>query len=79
MAGRIQASDGFEVETKGDGIAFDVPQIDAAALSEAEGFVPIIINIIPITNFNMLMGRSAEEDTEDEVFSLSRLDKAIKE
>ncbi|MDP8266038.1 MAG: hypothetical protein P9M07_03735 [Candidatus Aceula meridiana] len=69
-------ADGFEVETKGEGVAFNIPEIDAATLSQAEGFVPVIINIIPITNFNMLMGLNEGEGAEDEALSLTRLGEA---
>lgn len=69
-------ADGFEIEARGKGIALDISEIDITALSQAEGFVPIIINIVPITNFNMLMGLNEEGGKEDEILSLTRLDDA---
>ncbi|MDD3375412.1 MAG: hypothetical protein PHY73_06820 [Candidatus Omnitrophica bacterium] len=69
-------ADGFEIESRGKGIALDISEIDITALSQAEGFVPIIINIVPITSFNMLMGLSEGGGKEGEILSLTRLDDA---
>ena len=57
----------LELNTKGDAIEFDAPvnlptldEVESRALSEVEGFIPVIINITPVTNLPMLLGISVE-------------------
>ncbi|MDP8266583.1 MAG: GNAT family N-acetyltransferase [Candidatus Aceula meridiana] len=64
----LKGADSF-IETRGEGIEFDVPQellnMDPAQIT---GFMPVIINIIPVTNFSALLGLSEAEE-----FQLSQL------
>jgi len=60
------------IETKGRGIDFNIPQetldID---LMHMEGLTPVIINIVPVINFNALLGMETESSLE-ELPSLSK-------
>lgn len=47
----------FNIETLGQRRFFDSLEIsDIELLNDAKGFIPVIINIIPVVNYNMLMG-----------------------
>ncbi len=49
----------FNIETKGQGVDFDIPLgIENMDLTNIEGLTPVIINITPVTNFYNLLGLS---------------------
>jgi len=61
--------DQMNIETKGEGVNFTLPQnFENFDADKVDGFVPVIINIMPIINIYNLVG--AEED---EIPELSRL------
>ncbi|MFA6378923.1 MAG: hypothetical protein WCX16_03980, partial [Candidatus Omnitrophota bacterium] len=60
-------SKNINVEIKGQAIDVALPDgITEENLMNAQGFVPVIINIVPVTNLYHLLGLAQEEDLEGE-------------
>ena len=56
-------AENMDVTIKGDEIDFAMPaNMNIESLMNAEGLVPIIINIVPVTNFYKLLGLDEGED-----------------
>jgi len=54
--------DNWELETKGEGIEFEIPaELQGIDFDSIQGFVPIIINIVPITNILSILGLNGED------------------
>jgi len=52
----------MNVQTKGEAIDFTLPEnMTVENLMNAEGFVPVIISIVPVTDFMGLLGLSSED------------------
>jgi ubiquinone/menaquinone biosynthesis C-methylase UbiE len=55
-------SDYLKLKTKGDAIEFNVPdELMNFDWSKVDGLVPVIINIVPVTNINLLLGLNEQE------------------
>ena len=56
-------ADGVDIETHGDGVEMNVPidfeNIDPDTIT---GYVPVIFQIVPITNLNLLLGLEDEKE-----------------
>jgi len=73
----IQTSGGIDlmatdsvITTKGNGVEFmSPPELQGIDLNSFEGFVPVIINIVPVTDFMGLLGLN-ESDVSDEEKSI---------
>ncbi|MDD3374294.1 MAG: methyltransferase domain-containing protein [Candidatus Omnitrophica bacterium] len=56
----------FDIKTQGDEIDFDVPlELQNIDFNNIQGFVPVIIDIVPITNIFFVLGLN-EEDFEND-------------
>ncbi|MDD3374565.1 MAG: response regulator [Candidatus Omnitrophica bacterium] len=54
--------DNWELETRGEGIEFEIPaELQGVNFDEIQGFVPVIINIVPITNILLILGLSEKD------------------
>ncbi|MDD3375525.1 MAG: hypothetical protein PHY73_07395 [Candidatus Omnitrophica bacterium] len=76
LKGGIDFNDeSMNVTTKGDSINFNVPlDIQNITSSSIEGFVPIIINIAPVTDFMGLLGLDGSESEPEQYSELLATD-----
>jgi len=67
----------IEMDKSGSGVDFPVPAFDPTQFQNIEGFIPIIINVSPITNIPLLLGltETAEEPTDLGFDTLDPLEK----
>jgi len=56
-------AENMNVTTTGESIDFNVPlDMQGVDFSNVEGFIPIIINIAPVTNVNLILGLQEKDD-----------------
>ena len=55
----------IEMDKSGNGVDFPVPAFDPTQFQNIEGFLPIIINISPITNIPLLLGLAPAKPISD--------------
>ncbi len=64
----------IEMDKRGVGVNFQLPAFDPEQFQNIEGFLPIIINISPITNIPLLLGLSDTDEEEPTDLGFESLD-----
>jgi len=70
-------SQNLNIQTKGARIEIPMPDLKMLEATPIEGFVPVIINITPVTNLMMILGLSDKEEPENATTKPSSTPKKI--